>query len=92
MTFRAERFHWDDDGKFDWHPKVNVEDMIENTTINGRPAVVAYLNDRFQPVDQADATLVKIHYTDKEGGMVFAVAKPELNELMRPRHEAPRSG
>ena len=66
--------------------------MIENTVINGRPATVAYLNDRFQPVDQADAALVKIHYNDGQREVVFAVAKPELNELMRPRDASPRSG
>jgi len=25
MTFRAERFHWGDDGEFDWHPPVTTE-------------------------------------------------------------------
>ena len=29
MTFRTERFHWGDDGEFDWHPKVNVEDKFD---------------------------------------------------------------
>lgn len=58
---------------------------VEITTVHGRPAIVSYLNDRFQPVEQIEATLVKVTYTDDEGGMIFAtVAKPE--------HEAARSG
>lgn len=27
MTFRAERFHWGDDGEFDWHPPVATKDF-----------------------------------------------------------------
>jgi hypothetical protein len=50
--------------------------MIETATINGRPAVVSYLNQSFQPVDQAIATLLKVTFTDDEGGIVFATLAP----------------
>jgi hypothetical protein len=51
--------------------------MIEQTIIEGRPAIVAYLNDRFESVDELDATLVKVMFTDEQGGMMFGVAKHE---------------
>ena len=49
--------------------------MIEKTIVEGRPAIVSYLNDRFEPVDEAVATLVKVTFTDEQGGMVFATTK-----------------
>ena len=49
--------------------------MIEKTVVEGRPAIVAYLNDRLEPVDEAVATVVKVIFTDEQGGMVFAVPK-----------------
>jgi hypothetical protein len=30
MTFRAERFHWGDDGEFDWHPKTKAFDESQH--------------------------------------------------------------
>ena len=57
--------------------------MIEKTIVEGRPAIVAYLNDRLEPVDEATATLVKVIFTDDAGGMVFAVPKPS-DEAARP--------
>ena len=50
--------------------------MIEQTIVEGRPAIVSYLNDRFEPVDEAVATLAKVTFTDEQGGMVFGVVKP----------------
>jgi hypothetical protein len=50
--------------------------MIDVTIVEGRPAIVAYLNDRFEPVDEAVATLVKVMFTDEQGGMVFATTRP----------------
>jgi len=47
--------------------------MIIETTVNGRPARVAYLNDKFEPVDEKDATRVKVLFMDDEGGAVFLV-------------------
>lgn len=45
--------------------------MIEKQTIEGRPALVAYLDDDFEPVDQDKATLVKVVFDDPEGGVLF---------------------
>ena len=39
--------------------------MIEKTIVENRPAIVAYLNDRLEPVDEAVATLVKVIFTDE---------------------------
>jgi hypothetical protein len=47
--------------------------MIEKTTVDGRPVIVAYLNDEFEPVDDRDASLVKVTFTDEEGGVAFLV-------------------
>ena len=49
--------------------------MIEKTVVEGRPAIVAYLNDRLEPVDETVATVVKVIFTDEQGGMVFATPK-----------------
>jgi hypothetical protein len=59
--------------------------MIEKTEVQGRPAIVSYLNDRFEPVDKDVATHAKVTFTDDVGGMIFATVEP-------PEHEAPRSG
>jgi hypothetical protein len=51
---------------------------IEKTEVHNRPAVVIYLNDRFEPVDKDVATHAKITFTDDAGGMIFAtVGQPE---------------
>jgi hypothetical protein len=38
--------------------------MIENRTIDGRKATVAYLDEHMRPVDSRDAQLVKITFED----------------------------
>ena len=40
--------------------------MIERTNVEGRPATVAYLDDKFNPVDKGNATLIKIRWDDGE--------------------------
>lgn len=51
---------------------------IEKDIVHGRPVVVVYMNDRFEPVDKDAATHAKIVFTDEEGGMIFAtVEQPE---------------
>lgn len=50
--------------------------MIVKTEVNGRPALVVYLNDRFQPVDEVEALFAKVRFTDDEGGVVFLEMKP----------------
>jgi hypothetical protein len=55
--------------------------VIEQSTINGRPALVAYLQDDFSPAkDQATATLVKVIFTDDEGGSAFLVPAKDEEE------------
>jgi hypothetical protein len=52
--------------------------VIIKTEIDGRPALVTYLNDKFEIVDQDDATLVKAIFTDDAGGAMFLTpAEPE---------------
>lgn len=45
--------------------------MIEHTTVNGRPATVAYLKGEFEPCTQAEAELVKVIFEDERGGVMF---------------------
>jgi hypothetical protein len=45
--------------------------MIEKQIIEGRPALVAYMDDRFNPVDKGKETLVKVVFTDPQGGSMF---------------------
>lgn len=47
--------------------------MIHNTTLDGRPVKVLFLNSAFEPVEQADATLVRVNFMDAEGGSMFLV-------------------
>jgi hypothetical protein len=43
--------------------------MIEFTKIDGRNAVVCYVDDDFRPVDKDDATLVKVRF--ETGDVMF---------------------
>jgi hypothetical protein len=45
--------------------------MIERAEIDGRPAIVTYLNDDLEPVAPDDATLLKVIFTDDQGGSAF---------------------
>jgi hypothetical protein len=38
--------------------------VLEHTTINGRPAVIAYLKDDMTPADKETATLLKVTFED----------------------------
>ena len=42
--------------------------------------MVAYLNNDLEPVDKAEATMVKINFTDEDNGAVFAVIEPTQND------------
>ena len=44
--------------------------MIERTTIDGKPATVAYLKGRMEPASKEDHTFVKVVFDD--GTIVFA--------------------
>lgn len=50
---------------------------IETAVVKNRPAIVSYLNDRFEPVEKTIATLVKVNFTDDEAGAFFAVVDRE---------------
>lgn len=43
--------------------------MIERQIVEGKAAMVAYLNDKFEPVDKVTASLVKVIFDD--GDVVF---------------------
>ncbi|HEY2244162.1 MAG TPA: hypothetical protein VGH47_08065 [Xanthobacteraceae bacterium] len=50
--------------------------MIQQVTLNGRPAIASYLNNKFEPVDNEQlAELVKIRFTDAQGETLFLVPK-----------------
>ena len=40
--------------------------MIEHINIDGKPATVAYIDDKFNPVEKGKATLIKIRWDDGE--------------------------
>lgn len=40
--------------------------MIERTIVNGRHAVVAYVDDNFDPVDKDKATMARVLFEDGE--------------------------
>ena len=66
--------------------------MIERTTIDGKPATVAYLATDpaggFRSVPKAEATLVKVIYDD--GRVVFAVPEPSAEvSAEKPKDEGP---
>ena len=61
--------------------------MLEHTTINGRPALVMYLDSNFEPVDEVNAELVRVNFTDAEGGSMFLKPAPEQStEDKNPYH------
>ena len=47
--------------------------MIEKVDVDGRPAIVAYFDDEFNPAHKADATMIKVRFVDDEGGVMFGV-------------------
>jgi len=49
--------------------------MIEETEIDGRHAIVSYLDDDFRPVPKGEETLIKVLFDD--GELVFAVPARE---------------
>lgn len=51
--------------------------MIERAEINGRGAIVAYLDSRFNPVPTKDAELVKIIFDDGEVTFVVPAREEE---------------
>src|SRR5262245_17741308 len=52
--------------------------MIQSATVNGRPAMITYLDDKYEPVeDEASAEFIKVVFTDDEGGYAFLKAKPK---------------
>ena len=51
--------------------------MIEEVEIDGRKAIVSYLDDDFRPVPKGEETLVKIIFED--GELLFAV--PSRKEI-----------
>lgn len=56
--------------------------MIEAATVNGRPAVVAYLGGMFgeATVEPDEAVLIKVTFTDDEGGIAFLVGPKGTTE------------
>jgi HK97 family phage prohead protease len=52
--------------------------MIQRATVDDRPALVAYLDDKFEIVaDENSASLIKVTFTDEEGGNVFLAPPKE---------------
>ena len=52
--------------------------MIQQTEVSGRPALVVYIDEDWNPVaSEADATVIKVTFTDREGGTVFLQAGGE---------------
>jgi hypothetical protein len=45
--------------------------MIERATVDRQPAILSYVNDKFEPVDKRDATLVVASLDD--GRKLFLV-------------------
>ena len=43
--------------------------MLTKTTVNGKAATVCFLNDKWEPVPEKDATKVKVMFD--EGGILF---------------------
>jgi GNAT superfamily N-acetyltransferase len=64
--------------------------MLKEINIEGRPALAAFLNDQFEPVEQSDATMLKAHFTDEAGGVVFltlSFAPEKAFDPSQPRDE-----
>jgi hypothetical protein len=47
--------------------------MIENTTVNGKLATVAYITRDFTPASKEDAEMAKVLFED--GGVAFLILK-----------------
>ena len=65
--------------------------MITQTTVDNRPAFAAYINDAFEPTTIEAATMVKIIFTDEQGGAMFLTmsdtAKAPVKNKFNPYHE-----
>jgi len=48
--------------------------MIERIIIDGKPATVAYLDDKFNPVGKSEAVLIKVRWDDGEQVMLAGPA------------------
>jgi len=46
--------------------------MIERTEVDGKPATVAYIDDKFQPVEKDQAVYIKVLFDDGEQLMLSA--------------------
>jgi uncharacterized protein len=68
-------------------PQEGAAAMIEKQIIEGRPALVAYMDDKFNPVHRGKETLVKVVFTDPQGGSLFltpsASARPSAKDSFR---------
>src|SRR5262245_5391676 len=64
--------------------------MQQMLDIEGRPALVTFMDEMFVPVDDPDeAALVKAQFTDRAGGVVFLVPQAkEFDESKHPREPA----
>ena len=50
--------------------------MILKTHVDGRPALAAFMDRNFEPVDDEKlASFVKVTFTDEQGGAIFLVPK-----------------
>lgn len=45
--------------------------MIERQKVNGRDATVGYFNDKFESVDKAEASMVKLIFDDGDVYFLF---------------------
>lgn len=64
--------------------------MQKEMEIDGRPASVMFMNDDFVPVDEEMATMVKAHFLDERGGVLFMSREPseKLKAWRRERDRA----
>jgi len=65
--------------------------MIEQTTVGGRPATVAYITRGFEPATKATAELIKVLFNDERGGSMFLDAKP-VEKKFDPKQPRDRLG
>ena len=65
--------------------------MIEHTTVDGKPATVAYVDDKFNPVDKDKATLIKVRWDDGEQVILAGPAASEREQSRRSVSEPPQS-
>jgi len=61
--------------------------MIVEMEVEGRPALVAYLNDKREPVDEDLATLIEVHFTDEGNGTIWLV--PQSHAHAAAQHPPP---